>query len=89
MAKTPIVTKEIIEAHELDDLKQKHEARQKTIVDMANNFVAEQQIIANKPRLMRQHAQTESDFENAMTILSEKYGAGISINLDNGEITRI
>jgi hypothetical protein len=80
---------EKIEAYELDDLKQKHEARQKTIVDMANNFVAEQQIIANKPRLMRLHAQTESDYENAMTLISEKYGSGVSINLDNGEITRI
>jgi|JI10StandDraft_1071094.scaffolds.fasta_scaffold10808_12 hypothetical protein len=76
-----------IEPNELDDLKNKHEYRQKVIIDLANNFVTEQQVIEAKPRLMQEQRKAEADYVNVFKKLHEKYGTNIEISLADGTIT--
>lgn len=80
---------EKIQAQELEELTEKWRAQEKVKVAMANNFVAEQQIIEEKPKLMYEYNKAESDYKNYFNQLRERYGKNISINLGDGTITYI
>ena len=78
---------EKIQPQELEELRLKHDELQKVILNIANNFVTEQRVIEDKPRLMHEQRTAEAEYNNTIQKIKEKYGSNIGVDLGDGTIT--